>query len=884
MSSRLQQQQQQQQATWAPSLVVFERKQSGSNPFAAPSGSDWAELVTTTWLSALMGVALLLFFEVKRSRVSVFGPLVRDARLRSIFEEGFRRRPFVWALSAKRVSDDELAARVGLDSYFVLRFARLWRSLFFWQALTGTLLMTLYKVFGAERATGVDSLGVGNLFSEASHKRKKKETAWPFLLWLPLTTAYLWSGLVLFALEAEAKRYLAARKDYLVRGHRTWGQEDERDNLQARCSVFVERLPRKLAKDPRQLAHFFKSLVGENQVHSALLFDYDDEFDPKYKKLRDATAVSLVDAVEKKHQKKRCFSFSEEREIRRLKKRLDLLNQNLKKKTVKRTYDDFEETHENETKETSSVLVSLVKAAVCPGFYNKRRRKKKFTTTGVVTFTNPGVASEMRQLKLTSEPLGIVATLAVAPSDLVWANASANLDAIGFRKTVADVALFFGALALTPIVTGIQIISNLDEIARFAPTRLKLFYADSKSDFWSVTLRSLVTGYAPVVLLMGLFLLVPMVLSRTARNFIRLKSESEIQNFVLLRFFAFQMLAVYVTVLAGSVSATLREILERPSAVLGILGHAVPSIAPYFLQYLSIKVCFSLPFELARPLPFLNSEAVKKYKRILYKLRSKSSLEEEKNVSSSRKYDDLINITPPSLFFGAYVVPELLVVVAVGTLYTVIAPLVSVAAYLYFLFADLVYTRQLLCVYRPVPTDAGAKDLWPALVRCSVYALVVSQLATLSYLSILGAFYQSILLAPLPLLTHTFYASVLVPFFVEPAAELDKHTANTYRLFDVVPSVITHFDPLFYQHPNLKSPPPVFLDADAIVRSFSSRSMTADDHSLEDDSFESSSGGGGGAPPVERTSLLGAVASSPRGGHHQQGDVEVPPLRQRPSY
>ena len=107
----------------------------------------------------------------------------------------------------------------------------------------------------------------------------------------------------------------------------------------------------------------------------------------------------------------------------------------------------------------------------------------------------------------------------------------------------------------------IQGLSNLERIADVVPF-LRPFAEDDEY----AAIRDVVTGYIPVLLVLGLLAVVPYVLESLALNYVRLKSHSLVQRYVLDRHFYFQLLAIFVTVLSG-IARGRRQGLHRQSFV-----------------------------------------------------------------------------------------------------------------------------------------------------------------------------------------------------------------------------------------------------------------------------------------------------------------------------
>ena len=77
---------------------------------------------------------------------------------------------------------------------------------------------------------------------------------------------YFFTSYALRRADREARRYAKLRYDYLSQ------TEDDEDGPQARCSVFVERVPRDLRSDGALLNYFRRLARSDSNVHSAVVF------------------------------------------------------------------------------------------------------------------------------------------------------------------------------------------------------------------------------------------------------------------------------------------------------------------------------------------------------------------------------------------------------------------------------------------------------------------------------------------------------------------------------------------------------------------------------------------------------------------------------------
>lgn len=848
--------------TFAPT-AYSEKKPD--NPWDA-SSVEWPEIVTTLELTVALFVVLLALFEVKRHRLSVYAPRLRHFNQEerahrlpndpAVLMGGCRRWPLAWAWLVCRVSDDDMRRMIGLDAFVLLRYLKMWRGLFFKGVVFGTVVLLPTYSTGARRESGFYRMTMRNL--------EKGSTR----LWAPYCFAYVWTLLILRALEDESKNYLKWRREFLAT---TKDEQSDEEDLQAKCSVLVERIPKRLRSD-KALSSYFSMLVGSRHVFSATVYLDLRDLEAKLRRRdKEADRFRYALMLARGNEKRRCSRRKEDVAVRAA--ALDAADEALTaareralaieaiqtskgasssfggdgkeeeeeeeaggvvgprhtstvEDFVRSKIADFEQSQlgvlqENEESEktvrnpllteksslkpisgmlpvdpTFGAADDLARAAVDASqttmgglattlaLESALRNKDLYqpSSTGVVTFCDPGTAADVAQVALTSEPLGLESSQAPPRRDLVWRNVGIPVSAIEWRQQVADLGLWFIAFLFTPLVSLIQALSNLDEIAKLVPP-LRPFIEEDRYEY----ARSLATGYIPVVALLGLLALVPIGLQFIAVQYVGHKSYSAVQRYVLSRNLYFQLLSIFVTTLAGSITSVLKSFAKHPSSLLKLLGKSFPNISAYFVQTLVVKCGFTLGYELARPLPFFFLSATRKYQRLIPILR-RSTQQTGTGEQQKSKFKPM----PPEFLLG-FQVPSLLIVVLIGTLYAAIAPIILLVAFVFFVFAVPVYSRQFLFVY--VSTyEAGALYLWPALTYVTTLALIVSQCTLISYLTIRGGVHQASTLIPLPIATFLFYRS-LVRFYERPARVLDRQTAVENRLFDA-----TKFEPTLLQH------------------------------------------------------------------------------------
>lgn len=275
-------------------------------------------------------------------------------------------------------------------------------------------------------------------------------------------------------------------------------------------------------------------------------------------------------------------------------------------------------------------------------------------------------------------------------------------------------------------------------------------------------LTSFVNGYLPVIALLGLILILPVIFQMIAVKYERRKTFSDVQASMLGRYFYFQLVNIYVTVSAGSILKSLKDILDHPSEILQLLGESLPTMAGYFVALLVTKILAGLP------MIFLRFGALSR----MLLLRTLSN---EKKLTQ-REIDAVYR--QENMQYGWEFPAQLLVVVIVFT-YAIICPVILPFGLVYFTGALIVYKKQILYVYTPVYESGGA--MFPVAVQRMLFGLVCGQLTLLGYTIIRGCSYQPFMLIPLPIMTvwamryfDATYANPSTRLSLERAREYDR--------------------------------------------------------------------------------------------------------------
>ncbi|KAJ1416546.1 hypothetical protein B484DRAFT_434494, partial [Ochromonadaceae sp. CCMP2298] len=271
-----------------------------------------------------------------------------------------------------------------------------------------------------------------------------------------------------------------------------------------------------------------------------------------------------------------------------------------------------------------------------------------------------------------------------------------------------------------------------------------------------------------------------------------LKTESEIQNSIMSRYFLYQLANVYVALGLGSVAVSINEIVHQPLAILSILGTSVPSFSIYFANMMVIKALTAVPLEMLRIVPLLDFVL--------------SVICMDKQKCTRRELRTGCFADPPMLYGWIY--PNLLMVLMIMLIYCCIAPFISVLCMGFYALAYLMYKYQLLYVY--INQEQAGGFMWYAVFGQSMVALILGVTTLCCYLAIRKTFWSGpfYVLCPLPFMIAYFWhhcdkvikAPALI-LSLESALVLDNEVAQARK--QGAPTPHDQFTPACFRQPSL---------------------------------------------------------------------------------
>ena len=304
-----------------------------------------------------------------------------------------------------------------------------------------------------------------------------------------------------------------------------------------------------------------------------------------------------------------------------------------------------------------------------------------------------------------SKPGSMQVATAPEPRDILWDNIYMSK---GAHRTRYYIGEFVVNMLICFYVVPIATVSLLVSESALVSSSPRLAQLDQASAIFSVAIAMVqplcIVGLQQ--LLPPLFVLIGRAEGRT--------SFSDVQMQAFSRYFYFQVLNVFlVTCIAGTVFDTIAIILENPETAFAMLGNSLPRMSSFFITFVTIKTFLGLGVELSRIVSLMQGIA-------RYILFPNATLRFKRRVLAGlRAVDD------PGWFPFHKILAQDMLVVVIGVVFAVVAPLVLFPCALFFLFSRVMWTHQHLFVYESCFETGG--QFFPKIFRRFVFGLIIAQ-------------------------------------------------------------------------------------------------------------------------------------------------------------
>jgi hypothetical protein len=344
----------------------------------------------------------------------------------------------------------------------------------------------------------------------------------------------------------------------------------------------------------------------------------------------------------------------------------------------------------------------------------KQRPIRVMRRAAFISFTSL-MSAQVAQQTLQSKDAACMAILPAPHADDI------NWDNIGLRYRTRAFGMLVSALISATIVLFWTIpTAFVASLATVESLRRALPFLNKAFDEYPI-LQEIFKQIAPLALVL-LSALAPIVF-----NFLSGReghpSKTEVRAALFTKLAYFQLVQIFfVTVIVGTILDSLKEILDQPKTLVAMLGRSMPQQSTFFISYVIVQTGLGLVLELLRVVPLVLSA--------LFALVAPKQTRRERNSP----WLGLRDIAQTDPFDPTNALADCFLVLLVTLTFAPIAPLVCYFTWVFFFVAEIVYRRQVLCVYKPTCFALGA--YWPRMFKFCVIALVVAQLTLIGILSL----------------------------------------------------------------------------------------------------------------------------------------------------
>mmetsp|Transcript_41498 Transcript_41498/g.81344 ORF Transcript_41498/g.81344 Transcript_41498/m.81344 type:complete len:610 (-) Transcript_41498:238-2067(-) len=293
------------------------------------------------------------------------------------------------------------------------------------------------------------------------------------------------------------------------------------------------------------------------------------------------------------------------------------------------------------------------------------------STSGFVEFKSLTAKQTALQCNLVGTSEAMSMTSAPDPRDIIWDNILVDRKVINSKTLIATVCLVFGVLFWSSVVAFVSKV----------PERLNPIETGKESALAKVW-GNFVRAVLPVIVSEGLTKIIPKILQKIGRVYIRFKKRSNEDRFVLLWHFIFRLFQILMIIISGTLYDFItKDFAANPLAALRNIASNMNEQSQYFVNYLIVYTGIEVLFELAQGFTMVH-----------YWVTYQITTLESKSMRSLKKLNKA-----PSFQYGD-VLPLCIYPFMITVIYHVTVPIISFFSALCFYISTKVYTHQALLI------------------------------------------------------------------------------------------------------------------------------------------------------------------------------------------
>ncbi|CAA0837928.1 CSC1-like protein [Striga hermonthica] len=354
---------------------------------------------------------------------------------------------------------------------------------------------------------------------------------------------------------------------------------------------------------------------------------------------------------------------------------------------------------------------------------SKKQLQAKELPVAFVTFKSRWGAALAAESQQISNPLVWITEMAPEARDVIWGNLAVPCKYLPLYKFGVYVAVTLLTVFFAVPVTAVQGIAKFDRLKKWFPPAMAVQLIPG--------LQSIVTGYLPSVILNGFVYLVPFAMIEMAKlaGYVS-KSRKDIKACNMVFYFLVGNV-FFLSLLSGSLLDQIGESFSHPRDFPGRLASAASAQADFFMTYILTNGLSGFSLEILQP-GLLMWDKMK-----------------------SHMWDWGKN-KQPNLYSLPYyrIVPFVALVILIGMVYAVVAPLLVPFLVGYFCLGYVVFVNQIQNVY--ITTYETCGQYWPYIHHYILVAIVIMQITMIGLFGLKSKPAASISTIPLLVFTLLF--------------------------------------------------------------------------------------------------------------------------------
>ena len=153
------------------------------------------------------------------------------------------------------------------------------------------------------------------------------------------------------------------------------------------------------------------------------------------------------------------------------------------------------------------------------------------------------------------------------PREIIWENATVYRGVIDFRKFISTIFLVSGLAVWAPFVAAITSFTDIDNYKSYFPPG------------WippaGTPMYNFIKGYFPVLVLEVVMAYVPTFLGFIATRLVSVKTESEVDNFILFWNSVYRTWNIFIVIVSGSIVSILEAVAEDPQQLFNLITQGI---------------------------------------------------------------------------------------------------------------------------------------------------------------------------------------------------------------------------------------------------------------------------------------------------------------------